>query len=168
MEKETIEYKGQKYHRYPNSSRRQLRFYFWRHSKWKEAPQALHREIWKDNFGDIPKGFVVHHKDDNTLNNDISNLELLSNSKHHSLHMMKPEKREWSRQHMAKVARQCKDNVKYIQGPPQKANCVICGKEFTYTVRVGAKYCSSNCACKAYRMRKKQPILFGRPEHSFF
>ena len=97
MERETIIYRGKKYHRYPKSSRRQLRVYFWRHDKWKEPPFALHRQIWIDNFGEIPKKFVVHHKDENPLNNELSNFELISFSSHASMHASQPYRKEMGR-----------------------------------------------------------------------
>ena len=31
--------------------------------------------IWEKIMGPIPPGMVIHHKDENRLNNDISNLE---------------------------------------------------------------------------------------------
>lgn len=34
----------------------------------------------------IPKGYHVHHKDFNPLNNNLDNLELLTNSDHMKLH----------------------------------------------------------------------------------
>ncbi|MBE3092789.1 MAG: HNH endonuclease [Chloroflexi bacterium] len=46
-----------------------------------------HRMIWEKYYGTIPEGHIVHHKDENKLNNDISNLELKENrSKHMKLH----------------------------------------------------------------------------------
>lgn len=47
----------------------------------------LHRLIYEKTYGPIPEGFVVHHIDGIKTNNEISNLILLSNSEHHSLHM---------------------------------------------------------------------------------
>ena len=35
---------------------------------------ALHERIWTDNFGEIPKGYIVAHLDGNRQNNDITNL----------------------------------------------------------------------------------------------
>lgn len=50
--------------------------------------KLLHRLIWEDYHGKkIPEGYVIHHKDYNPLNNDISNLELRTLSEHRSLHM---------------------------------------------------------------------------------
>ena len=44
--------------------------------------------IYEDYYGIIvPKGYVIHHKDDNPHNNDIDNLELKENSKHIKDHM---------------------------------------------------------------------------------
>ena len=46
----------------------------------------LHRYIWEKNNGPIPEGYVVHHKDHNKMNNDISNLEMVSDIEHRLEH----------------------------------------------------------------------------------
>lgn len=48
--------------------------------------RVLHRAIWKHYKGEIPKGYHIHHIDENKENNDISNLELLSPSEHQKKH----------------------------------------------------------------------------------
>lgn len=48
--------------------------------------KRLHRLIYEDNFGVIPKGYVIHHKDGNKLNNCIINLEAIPHSKHSTEH----------------------------------------------------------------------------------
>src|SRR6185436_6123704 len=98
MERETIEYRGAKYHRYPKSPLRQRRVYFHRHTE--IVPFPLHRQIWIDNFGKIPKGFCIHHKDENPLNNEISNLELISKSKHARMHASQPHRIEMARKNL--------------------------------------------------------------------
>ena len=45
-----------------------------------------HHIVWKKFFGDIPDGFIIHHKDGNKLNNDISNLVLMSLKEHARMH----------------------------------------------------------------------------------
>lgn len=45
--------------------------------------KLLHKLVWIDHNGPIPDGdYVVHHIDENPLNNDINNLELMSRSEH--------------------------------------------------------------------------------------
>lgn len=41
---------------------------------------------WLAWRGRIPKGFVIHHKDENRLNDHIDNLECMENGHHHSFH----------------------------------------------------------------------------------
>jgi hypothetical protein len=38
----------------------------------------LHRWIWETFRGEIPKGYEIHHKDHNKLNNSLDNLELVT------------------------------------------------------------------------------------------
>lgn len=48
--------------------------------------QHVHRLVWIKHRGEIPKGCVVHHKDENKLNWDIENLEVISRSEHLKRH----------------------------------------------------------------------------------
>ena len=34
----------------------------------------VHRKIWIENFGEIPKGCIIHHKNGNKKDNRIENL----------------------------------------------------------------------------------------------
>lgn len=45
-----------------------------------------HRMIWEKYHGKIIKGFIVHHNDGNKLNNDISNLKLITRVDHAKIH----------------------------------------------------------------------------------
>jgi hypothetical protein len=45
-----------------------------------------HRLIWKNTFGEIPEGYVVHHKDGDGKNNSLDNLELMTRLEHNRLH----------------------------------------------------------------------------------
>ena len=48
-----------------------------------------HVYVWEQNFGPIPKGYVVHHKDENKKNNNIDNLEIMTRSEHTKMHYQK-------------------------------------------------------------------------------
>lgn len=173
MKKETIIYKNKKYNRYPESKRRQLRVYYWRHDKWKESPVALHRQIWIDNHGDIPKGFVIHHKDDNPLNNDISNLEMISHGDHTRLHSKKPKRQKQLKENaiknLPKLKKACEEYKQSKEGKeffkknvsnsihykiPRKKKCLECKEIFTYKIKNEVKYCSKLCGSR-YRRKLK-------------
>ncbi len=47
----------------------------------------VHRMVWYDANGSIPKGFHVHHKNHDKTDNRPENLELLSNVEHRRRHL---------------------------------------------------------------------------------
>jgi len=42
--------------------------------------------VWIANHGTIPRGMIIHHKDRDTLNDNIGNLELMTRSQHLAEH----------------------------------------------------------------------------------
>ena len=127
MERETINYNGKNYHRYPESKRAQHRNYYYMHDKNNAAPVALHRRIWEDNHGPIPKGTQVHHKDGDHTNNSIDNLEVLSPGDHRRKHPASEE----TKQKFAENARKRRPLDKWREENPELA------KEFA--VKNGSK-----------------------------
>lgn len=62
-------------------------------NKTKHNYVLLHRVIMENHLGRVlNKNEVVHHKDGNKKNNDISNLQLLTNSEHSKLHALEKGK----------------------------------------------------------------------------
>lgn len=47
---------------------------------------SAHKVVYEENFGPVPDGFHIHHKDGNRWNNDPSNLEALPGLEHRRLH----------------------------------------------------------------------------------
>lgn len=133
-------------------------------------PMRAHIYVWRKHNGEIPEGYDVHHKDEDTSNNDISNLELILHSKHMSLHAN--EKADLTRENMYKIVLPAavawhksddakdwhkdhyEDVTRAIWNEPVKMVCQNCGKEYT-TVHARAS-CSSFCSnkCKAAARRK--------------
>ena len=48
--------------------------------------KRMHVAVWEFFNGKVPKGFHIHHKDNNPHNNEVENLELLEGSFHISKH----------------------------------------------------------------------------------
>lgn len=48
--------------------------------------QQRARHVWSQCYGDIPRGYVIHHKDRNSLNDTIDNLEALTKAEHINEH----------------------------------------------------------------------------------
>lgn len=47
---------------------------------------GIHRKIWEEKNGKIPKGYHIHHLNGNPYNNEISNLVCLSPEEHGKIH----------------------------------------------------------------------------------
>jgi len=96
---ESIIFNGRKYNRYPNSKNPAHRRYFAR------AGARLHRDVWEFYKGQIPEGYQIHHIDEDTGNNDISNLECLPRRDHLAKHHADYVARGRSEQQLAHMAR---------------------------------------------------------------
>ena len=96
---EKITYGSRIYLRYPESPHPSTSKYFRSSGK-----RILHRDVWSDQYGPIPKGYHIHHIDGDTTNNHISNLECLSRSQHRKHHMSLPGEMERLR-HLAAQGR---------------------------------------------------------------
>jgi hypothetical protein len=50
------------------------------------ASMSVHRYVWEQVHGPIPKGYHVHHRDGDANNNSIENLEVLTCREHSRIH----------------------------------------------------------------------------------
>ena len=60
----------------------------------KQQSITVHRKVWMEQNGEIPKGFLVHHKNGNKKDNRIKNLKLVSHSEHTKLHNKERKRKE--------------------------------------------------------------------------
>ena len=124
----------------------------------------LHRAVYEYYNGKIPKGLVVHHKDGNKENNDISNLELKTQKEHNKYHFdncseeTKVKRRKVIEDRIIKAAIWHKTNpmshiihsIASKKGWNNKEYreviCQQCGKTFkTRGSRNNPKFCSGKC-----------------------
>lgn len=129
----------------------------------------LHRLIWEDHFGEIPKGHHIHHKDNDKENNDISNLECISKSEHAKLHWKddKENRTEKVRENIKKAHlwRGTTDGKEYSSAHHKKLwknaklhkrTCTICDKKFESISRKKNIYCSALCHSRGYYKKSRE------------
>jgi endogenous inhibitor of DNA gyrase (YacG/DUF329 family) len=131
--------------------------------------ERLHCFVWRKNFGDIPDGFQIHHKDKNKDNNEIENLACIPKHEHMKLHAdenarnnhdfmvnnlvenalpkavewhRSEQGREWHRKHSIEVYRNLEE---------RKIVCENCGKYFMYKANNKVRFCCNNCKASARR-----------------
>ena len=100
-----------------------------RSSKWpyfERFGKRLHRAVWEWHNGPIQSKFQIHHLDENRENNQIDNLEMISEKEHKQLHQIGKTKAFKKRM----------------------TTCAQCGNQFE---AVHAKYCSTACSTQAWR-----------------
>lgn len=127
-----------------------------------------HVWVWKVNKGTIPKGFHIHHKDENKSNNNIENLSILSASEHLRHHGNDPIKKARSAKwcniirpltkawHASREGHQWhkKNGVICWQKREFKTfNCKQCNKKYD-TKSYHQEFCSNACKSKWRRDQK--------------
>lgn len=170
-------FNGRRYNRYPNAERRHLRLYYIR-----TGGESLHRAVWAFHNGPIPDGMHVHHKDGDTLNNDIANLELVTPGEHLRAHgaderrrsnqqldhlakirelakgwHSSPEGREWHSNNLRSMRARGLAGVPFSKAASIKKCCVVCGSEFE-TKSKASKYCSVACE-RVVQYKKKAELV---------
>lgn len=135
----------------------------------RKYPMRAHVYVWRKHYGDIPKGYEVHHIDEDPSNNDISNLMLLSRSTHGQLHghenaetyrntmltKVIPAAAEWHRSEDAREwhKEHYEDVTRAIWNKPVTCVCENCGKEYTtvHAKSATSRFCSNKCKAAARR-----------------
>jgi len=159
---QTVNYGGKVYRRYPESKRRADRLYF------KNRQAYLHRVVWVDHHGPIPKGHEVHHANGDTADNRIENLECVTRSAHNA------RKHAWgrwpgSREHLREASRLAakwhrskagrawhREHAKQVAAArtTRELTCEWCGATFqTKDRKAATRFCSSRCRHYARKAR---------------
>lgn len=158
---EIVEWGGHKWRRYPDAKAITIRKYLRRCERRggkRLRTLWLHKEVWKNHNGKIPKGMDIHHKDENTANNEIDNLELLTPTEHqakHRDHIKKAaeaakgwhasdEGRQWHSEHAKR---------QWAETDAKEHVCERCGKRFEARKKYNVRYCSNNCRSYARKER---------------
>ena len=124
--------------------------------------KLLHRAVWEHFNGEIPEGHVIHHIDGDPSNNDLANLQLMTQSEHIKLHQ---SVKKWVCKQCGKefesnnlgircyfCSNECRSKYDY-ENSREIRICAECGKEFVAYKYGKTKHCSNECANKS-RSRK--------------
>lgn len=125
-----------------------------------------HRWVWNNIHGPIPKGYHVHHKDENKSNNDIINLELIEGSRHYRHHMTEEKKararemadkyrpltKAWHGSEEGKLWHKVHGITTWKKRKPKKYICLFCGSGFESLKFARTNFCSNKC--KSARRRE--------------
>lgn len=140
----------------------------------KEGERLLHRRIWIEANGEIPKGMHVHHINGDWTDNRLENLELVEGKLHYSEHMKKrfesDEYRAKNKEDLKLAQEAAKEwhaseeglawhsehGKKTWEGrEPVKAICTVCGKEYETYFPSRSRFCSRACEQKEGFQRNK-------------
>src|SRR3990172_1723232 len=125
--------------------------------------EALHREIWKFHNGPIPTGYELHHRDGDTHNNAIGNLECCStrtHKKHHPnwvgktiardehLARIRPLAAAWHSTKEGRALHRANGKLVAAQRPTREGHCEECKQSFVYRDYRAKHFCSSKCYAK--------------------
>lgn len=158
---ERIIYKNIPYYRYPKSALAERRYYFRSF-----LGKTLHRVLWEEINGPIPKGFHVHHKDGDPTNNKIENLECLTPKDHFKAHKKLAEN-EPSKDIYAKVKLYHRsDRAKTRKLPwtvrkKEQLKCLKCGCDYEKHIICVRRFTflCDRCRIKRYNPSRVTPTL---------
>lgn len=123
-----------------------------------------HAWVWKCNNGEIPKGFHIHHLDENKSNNNLDNLKLIHASDHLRSHMtlerrerskmfceeIRPLTKEWHASEEGKEWHRIHGINGWNNRKEFEIKCEECGKN-SFTKIYHQNYCSNSCKSAARR-----------------
>lgn len=118
--------------------------------------KRLHRYVWEQEVGSIPKGCHIHHIDGNKANNDLSNLAIMTSSGHQRLHGQEQDRKERQREIVKKATEAARawhgspegkrwhsEHMRGFKHPRVEMTCEQCGKAYPGTK--GQRFCSNVC-----------------------
>lgn len=126
--------------------------------------KRMHVAVWEFYHGEVPKGYHIHHKDENTWNNSIENLELLNTHVHLSLHAQEYKEKdgaieelrgrmdyarkyasEWHRSEQGRAwhREHARKNIETMQ--KKEYVCKNCGETYMAFPMGSNKFCSNKC-----------------------
>lgn len=119
----------------------------------KDGTVLMHRKIWFDNYGEIPKGYHIHHKNKDKTDNRIDNLELVTSSQHQVKHTQTGM--IIKNQFGTHTVKPLEERISYkTKRKLEYRECKNCGADYN-NKRIDAVYCSKRCQIANWKHNKK-------------
>lgn len=139
-----------------------------------------HQWVWLSIHKVIPKGYHIHHVNDNKSDNRIENLEMIKAARHLSYHMQDPLRKakasemankyrhltkEWHASEEGREWHKAHGLMTWVNRKPINIICKICEKE-SKTKTYHQEFCSNACKSKWRRasgldnVSRKCPICY--------
>lgn len=160
--KEAVVFQGRRYSRNPGD--RYFSCQRWDPERKRYFYDSIHRAVWREAHGEIPRGSHVHHKNGDWNDNRLENLEVLSHGDHMRAHSDTFSKSPKLRRHLDRIrtkALQAHTRYKRTARGKQESRqrgltsqsrapvwvecCVQCGTKFERQSITKPRHCSQRC-----------------------
>lgn len=129
--------------------------------------KRLHVYMWEKYNGKIPKGYEIHHKDENKGNNEIANLMCMTRKEHlkwhaenisdeqlekarKNLEVARVKASDWHKSEEGREWHRSQVHKRFNHQEKFKLKCFVCSKGYTSSKR-WSKFCSRKCASQHRR-----------------
>lgn len=141
--KQSVTYRGIRFHRYDSG------YWIGGHPQ-----KKLHRFIWECQVGPIPPGYVIHHRNEDTNDNRVENLECITPTEHNRRHRARDM--ENLKRAIEVSTRICHDPARkkifaarirsmWRRRPQRVIECRVCGKKRLTKSMNRVHYCGDEC-----------------------
>lgn len=162
---EVVEFNGKTYRRYPESVSHTTYF------RCGANGPMYHRDIWEFHNGPIPDGMIVHHIDENPSNNNISNLQIMTQAEHNKLHAetrsdeyvrrnkevmdkIRPLTNAWRRSEVGQKWYSEHGKRIFRNREERTCICLACNEQYQTKHKGESRFCSRKCIMAARRESK--------------
>lgn len=121
----------------------------------------LHIAVWeRSNRRPLPDGYVIHHRDHDPANNDITNLGCLTEAEHNAQHSQEGQQHPRWLESQSSEAWQERTLTMWRDRKARDVVCAECGTTYQST-GMRAKFCDRNCAARYRRRQRRERSVTG-------